>query len=55
MTDTHREKVLELIAAKADGRTADLPTAEPVAPVVDMMAALEASVAAAKAARTTAA
>jgi DNA end-binding protein Ku len=47
--DEHREKVLALIEAKADGEVISLPSA-PVndAPVVDLMAALEASLAAAK-------
>jgi DNA end-binding protein Ku len=48
-TDDHREKVLSLIAAKADGEVVARPEApaEP-APVVDLMAALEASLAAAR-------
>jgi len=52
-TDSYREAVLELIERKASGDTT--ATAAPVAPasdtVVDLMAALEASVAAAKEAR----
>ena len=48
-TDEYREKVLALISAKADGEvlTRPEPAAEP-APVVDLMAALEASLAAAR-------
>ncbi len=47
--DDYREKVLALIDAKADGQTIAAPP-EPAAsaPVVDLMAALEASLAAAK-------
>ena len=47
--DEHREKVLELIEAKAEGQEIVAPE-EPEAPaaVVDLMAALEASLAAAK-------
>ena len=47
--DTYRESVLELIEAKARGQeVVSEPAAEPKAPVVDLMAALEASLAAAK-------
>lgn len=51
--DTYREKVLELIERKASGETGLVEAPEPAAPekVVDLMAALEASVAAAKEAR----
>lgn len=51
--DTHREKVLELIERKAAGETGlvEVPAAPSEDKVVDLMAALEASVAAAKAAR----
>ena len=49
-TDTYREQILDIIARKADGEefTAPAVTAAPGA-VVDLMAALEASLAAAKA------
>jgi DNA end-binding protein Ku len=52
--DTYREKVLDLIERKAEGETGLVEVPEPEAPdkVVDLMAALEASVAAAKEART---
>ncbi len=47
--DDHRDKVLALIEAKADGEVVTQPEeAETTAPVVDLMAALEASLAAAK-------
>jgi DNA end-binding protein Ku len=47
--DTYRERVLEMIEAKADGQEiAVQPAEEEAAPVPDLMAALEASVAAAK-------
>lgn len=47
--DTYRERVLALIDAKAAGQTVTAPAAaEPSARVVDLMAALEASVKAAK-------
>ena len=51
--DTHREKVLELIERKAAGETGlvEVPAAPAEDKVVDLMAALEASVAAAKEAR----
>jgi len=51
--DTHRSKVLELIERKAAGETGLVEVPEPVGEdkVVDLMAALEASVAAAKEAR----
>jgi DNA end-binding protein Ku len=48
--DTYREHILELIAQKADGLEVPAPAAAPSAgAVVDLMAALEASLAAAKA------
>ena len=47
--DTHREQVLALIERKAEGEeVVAQPAAEPRRPVVDLMAALEASLAAAK-------
>ena len=47
--DEYRERVLQLIEAKADGQViAAAPVTEPATPVVDLMAALEASLAAAK-------
>ena len=47
--DDYREKVLELIEAKAEGNEIAIPEeAERPAPVVDLMAALEASLARAK-------
>jgi DNA end-binding protein Ku len=47
--DDYREKVLSLIEAKADGEVVVPPEAPaPAAPVVDLMAALEASLAAAR-------
>lgn len=51
--DTYRNRVLELIEAKASGATEVFKAPEPVAAekVVDLMAALEASVAAAKESR----
>jgi DNA end-binding protein Ku len=51
--DDHREKVLALIEAKADGETISAPE-EPraAAPVVDLMAALEASLSAARKAKS---
>ena len=51
--DTYRNKVLELIERKADGETGlvEVPEVETTDKVVDLMAALEASVAAAKDAR----
>lgn len=50
--DTYREKVLELIDKKAEGQEiATAPEPAPAAPVVDLMAALEASLAAARAAK----
>jgi DNA end-binding protein Ku len=51
--DTYRTKVLELIERKAAGETGlvEVPEVESGEKVVDLMAALEASVAAAKAAR----
>jgi DNA end-binding protein Ku len=48
-TDDYRDKVLALIEAKADGEVISQPEAPaPSAPVVDLMAALEASLEAAK-------
>jgi DNA end-binding protein Ku len=47
--DEYREKVLALIEAKAAGEVYELPKEEKPAQVVDLMAALEASLAAAKA------
>jgi DNA end-binding protein Ku len=48
--DEYREKVLELIAAKSEGQViAAPPPVAPATPVVDLVAALEASLAAAKA------
>jgi DNA end-binding protein Ku len=50
--DDYRVQVLDLIAKKAAGEEFELPTASGEPPrIVDMMEALEASVAAAKAAR----
>ncbi len=50
--DTYRERVMELIAAKAEGQElAPIEDEGPTADVIDLAAALEASVAAAKAAR----
>jgi DNA end-binding protein Ku len=51
--DTYREKVLDLIERKAEGETGlvEVPEPEAADKVVDLMAALEASVAAAKKAR----
>ena len=47
--DDYRQKVLALIEAKADGEVIEKPEAPaPAAPVVDLMAALEASLEAAK-------
>ena len=46
--DTYRERVLELIEAKADGQEIAVQPEEEPAPVPDLMAALEASLAAAK-------
>jgi len=51
--DAYREQVLDLIERKADGEQFEAPAATAAAPqVVDLMAALEASVKAAKAARS---
>jgi DNA end-binding protein Ku len=51
--DAYREQVLDLIARKAAGEALEaVPVAVAASPVVDLMAALEASVAAARAART---
>ncbi|MFI5259020.1 MAG: Ku protein [Candidatus Limnocylindrales bacterium] len=49
--DEYREALLEIIEAKAAGAEIAEPAAAPIAGVTDLMAALEASVAAAKAAR----
>ncbi len=46
--DTYRERVLEMIEAKADGQEISVQPAEEPAPVPDLMAALEASLAEAK-------
>jgi DNA end-binding protein Ku len=47
--DDYREKVLAMIEAKADGEIISQPeSSTPTAPVVDLMAALEASLAAAR-------
>jgi DNA end-binding protein Ku len=47
--DTYREKVMELIEQKAEGQEITVqPVSEAPTPVVDLMAALEASLAAAK-------
>jgi DNA end-binding protein Ku len=47
--DEHREKVMAMIEAKAEGQVvAPTVATEAAAPVVDLMAALEASLAAAK-------
>jgi DNA end-binding protein Ku len=54
-SDTYREQVLALIEAKAGGETIEaLPTTPAKAPVIDLMAALEASLNEAKAAKKTA-
>jgi DNA end-binding protein Ku len=46
--DTHREQIMEMIEAKARGETISIaPPPEEAAPVVDLLAALEASVASA--------
>jgi len=50
--DEYRQAVLDIIEAKAAGAEIAAPAPQPVAGVTDLMAALEASVAAAKAART---
>ncbi|MDQ1377431.1 MAG: end-binding protein Ku, partial [Acidimicrobiaceae bacterium] len=51
--DDYRERVIELIEAKAEGaEIAQAPESAPAAPVVDLMAALEASLAAARAAKS---
>jgi DNA end-binding protein Ku len=47
--DTHRERVMELINAKVAGEEVVVGTAASVAPVIDLMAALEASLAQARA------
>jgi len=53
--DTSRERVLDLIEQKASGQTiAAAPAAEEPTRVVDLMAALEASVAAARDAKKSA-
>jgi DNA end-binding protein Ku len=47
--DDHREKIMAMIEAKAEGQVITAPAEkETTAPVVDLMAALEASLAAAK-------
>ncbi|HEX8065653.1 MAG TPA: Ku protein [Thermoleophilaceae bacterium] len=46
--DTYRERVLEMIEAKADGQEIAVQPAEEPQPVPDLMAALEASLAASK-------
>src|SRR3954453_21766631 len=46
--DTYRERVLELIEQKAEGKEIAVPPAEEPQPVPDLMAALEASVKAAR-------
>src|SRR5207248_2297202 len=47
--DTYRERVLEMIEQKAEGKEVVVqPETKAAAPVVDLMAALEASLAAAK-------
>ena len=46
--DTYRERVLEMIEAKAEGHEIAVQPADEPAPVPDLMAALEASLAAAK-------
>lgn len=48
-SDTHRERVMELINAKVAGEEMVVEPAGPRAPVIDLMAALEASLAQAKA------
>jgi DNA end-binding protein Ku len=53
--DEYRQALLGIIEAKAAGAVIAAPAAQPVAAVTDLMAALEASVAAAKATRTGAA
>jgi DNA end-binding protein Ku len=50
--DEYREALLDIIEAKAEGAVISAPVAAPAVGVTDLMAALEASVAAAKAART---
>jgi DNA end-binding protein Ku len=50
--DQYREALLKIIEAKAAGQQISAPAPAPAAGVTDLMAALEASVAAAKAART---
>jgi DNA end-binding protein Ku len=47
-SDTYRERVLEMIEAKAEGQEISVQPAEEPEPVPDLMAALEASLAAAK-------
>jgi DNA end-binding protein Ku len=49
--DTYRERVLELIEQKAEGKEITIQPAEEVQPVPDLMAALEASVKAARESR----
>ena len=50
--DEYRDKVLEMLEAKAEGRTVEAPVAAEPVKVVDLMAALEASLAAAKERKT---
>ena len=50
--DTYRESVMELIEAKAEGRTLEIEAAPEHGQVIDLAAALEASVEAAKASRS---
>ncbi len=52
--DEYREALLEIIEAKATGAAVTAPAAAPASGVIDLMAALEASVAAAKSSRATA-
>lgn len=52
--DEYREALLELIEAKASGETVTAPAPEPASTVTDLMAALQASVEAAKAGRAAA-
>ncbi len=47
--DEYRDKVMAMIEAKAAGQTFEVPKSEEPAKVIDLMAALEASLAAAKA------
>jgi DNA end-binding protein Ku len=47
-TDDYREALMKIVEAKINGEEVEVVTAEPTAKVVDLMAALKASVAAAK-------